>query len=108
MEVRALSLASVKTVGGLIVAVFLGGWAALASVTHAAEQTVDGGLAPVRQQVGALEQRLERHIDDEARHHAAAEAKSEELQADVRALYRAVMTGRPQERLEKPSDGGPP
>lgn len=72
VEVKtAVTWGSLKTVAAIIVTVFGGGWIGYATVVHAAEQTVDGGLTPVKLQVSDIDKRLERHIDEEARHHRA-------------------------------------
>ena len=71
-------------------------WRALA---QEARTQADAGVLPVTLKVDDLERRVVR-----------IESQTGEVQADIRALYKAVMTGRPQERLERPApahDGGP-
>lgn len=79
------------------------------------DERVDAGMAAERvdreREVRSredLERRFVQHQADEAASRARLEAKMDESQADTRALYKAVMTGRPQERLERPADGGGP
>lgn len=71
------------------------------------KEKVDAGVAPVERRVGELEHALDRHETESARVHAELKGDLAEVQGDIRALYRAVMTGRPQERLEQARDGGP-
>lgn len=87
--------------GNLVVAALaiggatLGAWRAVAQEARA---QADAGVVPVALRVEDLSRRVER-----------VERQVPELQADIRALYRAVMTGSPQERLERPpapTDGG--
>jgi hypothetical protein len=64
-----------------------------------ARKAADAGVMPVRLEVEDLSRRVER-----------VEKQVPEIQADIRALYKAVMTGARQERLEQPApraDGGP-
>lgn len=96
LEVRTVvTLGVLKNAIVAVVAVFLAGWATYATVTHAAEQTVDAGLVPLRVRVEALEQGQ-----------ASVREDIGEVQRDIRALYKAVVTGQRQERLEQPVDGG--
>lgn len=86
--------------GSLVVAVLaiggatLGAWRAVASE---ARTQADAGVAPVVLKVADIERRVEN-----------VERQVPEIQADIRALYKAVMTGARQERLEQPArvDGG--
>ena len=71
------------------------------------KEKVDAGVAPVERRVGELERAFERHETESARVHLEIKANVAETQADIRALYKAVMTGQKQERLEQPRDGGP-
>jgi hypothetical protein len=80
-------------VGGSAV---LGAWRAVAGEARA---QADAGVLPVAIKVEDLDRRVKR-----------VEDQTVEVQADIRALYKAVMTGRPQERLEQPAprgDAGP-
>lgn len=74
-----------------------GAWRAVAGEARA---QADAGVQPIKLEVDDLSRRVKR-IEDQ----------TVEVQADIRALYKAVMTGRPQERLEHPApprvDGGP-
>lgn len=51
---------------------------------------------------------LEQHVADEGQSRRQLRADIHETQADIRALYKTVVTGRPQERLEQMPDGGRP
>lgn len=90
--------------GNLVVAALAVGGATLGAwraVAQEARNQADAGVLPVALKVDDLERRVVR-----------IEANTTEVQADIRALYKAVMTGRPQERLERPvvatpgADGG--
>lgn len=96
-EIRAV------IVGGALVVTAL--WSAYTTVMNNARAEVDGGVRPLVTRVEAVEVR-QRSTDDEVRA-VKAEVNSlrVETQADLRALYKAVMTGRPQPRLE---DAGSP
>lgn len=50
--------------------------------------------------------KLEEHQAESAQAHRQFREDVHEVQADVRAVYKAVMTRRPQPRLERPPDGG--
>lgn len=83
----------------------LGGWAALAQSTQG---QVDAGVAPVVERIAAVERRTEA-LEQALRNQTA---DVHETQVDIRALYKAVMTGAPQARLERApvpvvQDGGP-
>ncbi len=87
--------------GNLVVAALaiggatLGAWKAVA---EEARNQADTGVIPVTLKVEDLGRRVER-----------VEKQVPEIQADIRALYRAVMTGQAQPRLEVPAlpqDGG--
>lgn len=84
-----------------IAGVVLYGQHALAQVVRS---EVDGGITQTAQQVHVLSERLERHEHESADVHLAIKADMLEVQRDIRALYKAVMTGQRQERLEP--DGG--
>lgn len=83
-----------------------------ASFTVWAQSKLDGGVAPVRDE-------LRQHVAEEnARHAEEAQRYRQvkedlhEVQMDIRALYRYQQTGLPQPRLEallpSSSDGGAP
>lgn len=85
-------LALVIIGGGSVV----GAWRAVAGE---ARQQADAGVLPVTLKVEDLSRRVE-----------SVERQVPEIQADIRALYKAVMTGDRQPRLEQPAprvDGGP-
>ena len=79
-----------------------------------AQAKLDGGVAekvaPLREDIDAERVRLDEHLKDDAQQRREVTRRLDETSADIRALYRAVMTGRPQERLEQPvpaaTDGG--
>lgn len=52
--------------------------------------------------------KLEAHKEESAQAHRQMRDDTHELQMDVRALYKALMTRQPQARLERPPDGGEP
>lgn len=91
-----------KQFGGNVIAlVIVGGGAVLGAwkaVAQEARNQADAGVVPVTLRVEDLGRRVER-----------VEKQVPEIQADIRALYRAVMTGQAQPRLEVPAlpqDGG--
>ena len=64
----------------------------------------------VKAQAEATAKALEQHLLDDAQAKRETRGVLSEQSADIRALYRAVMTGQPQARLERPAqlpDGGP-
>ena len=79
-----------------------------------AQAKLDGGVAekvaPLREDIDAERVRLDEHLKDDAQQRREVTRRLDETSADIRALYKAVMTGRPQERLEQPvpaaTDGG--
>ena len=75
---------------------------------HALAQTVtdgvDAGVKTVREDVDRTKERLEQHIREESEFRLQVLRRLDEGAGDTRALYKAVMTGRPQQRLEQ--DGG--
>lgn len=52
--------------------------------------------------------KLEEHKSESAQAHRQMREDTHEVQMDVRALYKALMTKKPQPRLERPPDGGEP
>ena len=89
---------------GTIVTVFVSGWFALSQVTNIARAQTDAGLAELRTQTQHTQMQLDRHIEESAGVQKELRGELKEVQADIRALYKAVMTKQPQERLE--ADGG--
>lgn len=76
-----------------------------------AQAKLDGGveakLAPLQAELEADKTKLEEHLKDDAQSRREVTRRLDETSADIRALYRAVMTGAPQPRLEQPpKDGG--
>lgn len=107
LEVKtAVTWGAVKMVAAMVVAIFTAGWLGYSTVVHAAESSVDAELVPLKEEVVVIKAQLNRHLDEEAAHHRQQEDQVKEMQADIRALYKAVMTGTRQDRLEKPADGG--
>lgn len=82
-----------------------------ASFTVWAQNQLDAGVAPVREELHMhMKAEEQRHAVEEQRYRQVKE-DLHEVQMDIRALYRAVQTGRPQARLEEPlppvsHDGG--
>ena len=99
---EAMMLGAFATViGGAV----LYGQHALAQVVRT---EVDAGITATAKQAAELEEKLRRHERESAEVHQAIKADVTEVQRDIRALYKAVMTGQRQERLEVPAkDGGP-
>jgi hypothetical protein len=97
---KELNLQGAKlTIATAVVAVSTAFGAYMFIMNQALAQT-DAGVGPVVKRVETLEQQQKELRGD-----------VHEVQMDVRALYKAVMTGRPQERLEQPpavKDGGHP
>lgn len=80
------------------------------ALAQAVDNHVDAGVAPTARRAEEVSQRLEQHLLEDAAAKRQATQDLHEVQADIRALYRAVQTGRPQPRLERPLpalDGGP-
>ena len=76
------------------------GYIALVNTAHA--QALDGDK-PLQAQIDVLASRIDKAEKDAG----AIRADMREVQADIRLLYKAVMTGAKQERLEHPPvDGG--
>lgn len=76
-----------------------------------AQSKLDGGveakLVPLQAALDADKRKLEEHLVDDAQSRREVTRRLDETSADIRALYRAVMTGAPQPRLEAPpKDGG--
>lgn len=100
MLLRRLKLvASVLGVGTAIIGLGAGGLAFLVRQARAE----DAGT-----QVHELRDQVQRNEADHAQVHLQMKQDTHEVQADIRSLYKAVMTGRPQPRLERPVDGGVP
>ena len=93
---QALRVNEFKTVGAIVVGSLLtvfGAWRVLLSEAKAQTQSE---VSVIAARVTNLEQgRTQTQTD------------VHEVQMDIRALYRAVMTGASQPRLEAPRDGGP-
>lgn len=92
-----------RQLGGnvLVAMIAIGGatFGAWRAVAGEARSQADAGVLPVKLEVEDLSRRVKR-----------VEDQTSEVQADIRALYKAVMTGDRQPRLEQPAprvDGGP-
>ena len=79
-----------------------------------AQDKLDGGTAkavqPVADALRVETERLDQHLKDDAASKREVTQRLDESSADIRALYKAVMTGERQYRLERPlplPDGGP-
>lgn len=81
------------------------------SMAQSAQVQIDAGIAPTAKAVDVLTERFEQHLKDDAEAKRADAQWKSEMAADNRALYKAVMTGERQYRLERPlpvtPDGGP-
>lgn len=82
---------------------FLGGYIHLVGEARAQS---DAGTAPLKVELADLAARQRRYEDENQRVHGEVRQELHEVQVDIRALYKAVMTGAPQPRLEAPADGG--
>lgn len=78
---------------------------AQATLEERVDRRIDSGIAPAVRQVEQLDTEVKRHEAESARVHLEIKDDLHELQADIRALYKAVQTGQPQPRLET-HDGG--
>ena len=79
-----------------------------------AQDKLDGGaahaVAPVADAVKVQTDRLDQHLADDAQFRREIARRQDEASADIRALYKTVLTGERQYRLERPlpaPDGGP-
>ena len=72
-------------------------------------QQVDAGVAPLKAEQQRLATEQERIKEKQASFELKVDKRFDEQGADIRALYKAMMTGQKQDRLEKPlpsPDGG--
>lgn len=74
------------------------------ALAQAVKSEVDAGVSGVAEDTARTKERLEQHIREEAEFRLQVLRRLDEQSGDTRALYKAVMTGRKQERLE--ADGG--
>ena len=79
-----------------------------------AQTQLDGGadkaVAPVAEALKVTTGRLDAHLKDDAEFRREMSRRQDEASADIRALYKTVLTGERQYRLERPlppPDGGP-
>ncbi len=95
---------------------FGGGWVGMKVMRAEAQTVSDAGVQRAKEVTDAANKVIEQRVVLLETNQKAMAASAErqatdthELQVDVRALYKAMMTGRPQERLENPPpsrDGG--
>jgi len=76
-------------IGSVVIAVFGAGWTALGQVDTRVKERTENAVAPIEARLKIVEGEQ-----------AAVKSDVHEVQADIRALYKAVMTGNPQPRLE--------
>lgn len=71
---------------------------------------VAADIAPWTRRQEDTERRLDRHLKEEEQRELQQEQVNAQQRADILALYKAVLTRQPQERLEKAlqQDGGTP
>lgn len=98
---RPISWSEIRALGAAAATILAIAFAAYFRVIGDARAEVDAGVHAVQTRLDAVEGR-QHSTDDEVR---SVKAEVKETQADIRALYKAVMTGRRQERLE---DAGSP
>lgn len=103
---RSLTWHDIRTIGTIVVSIFVGGALALQFVSHEARAQADAGLETINKRTSLLERQLAAHEAESQRVHLEMKDNLKEVQADIRALYKAVMTKEPQARLER--DGGTP
>lgn len=79
-----------------------------------AQAQLDGGtdkaVAPVAEALKVQTVRMDQHLLDDAAFKREMARRQDEASADIRALYKTVLTGERQYRLERPlppPDGGP-
>lgn len=93
---RPITWAEVRAVGTVGFAIVAVAFAAYFRVIGDARAEVDAGVKVLTVRVDEAEQRIAR-TNDEIR---ATRSEVKEVQADIRALYRAMRTGEKQPRLE--------
>lgn len=103
---KALTWHDVRTIGTIIISIFLGGVFSFQFLVREAQAQVDAGTRTIERRTTLLENQISEHEVESARVHAEMKDNLKEVQADIRALYKAVMTREPQPRLER--DGGTP
>lgn len=89
---------------GIILAILGSFGSGLVTLEGRARAETDAGVRPIQAQLDAVSARVEKTERDANN----LRADVHEVQADLRSLYKAVMTGERQPRLEVPPvDGGP-
>jgi len=101
---HTLSVNDAKLVVMAIVVAVGTAFGAYRVVLNEARAQTDAGVEEVKWGQTRLDQRLDQHIKDSGQAHQQLKGDMHEVQMDMRALYRAVMTGQPQPRLERPPD----
>lgn len=102
---RMLLVSDLKVVGGVVVAIFVGGWLALAAVSSVAANAAEAKTVPLSDRITAVESRLDVHILDSRFAHELEAQKLGRVDAKLDALYDHMVSGRPQPLFER--DGGP-
>lgn len=110
---RELNLNEIKTVVSIALTVLGGGFAGYTYIITEARAAGDAGVAvlsakheDLRREVIRYEEVTDGSIKGLMGDVREVSDQVKETQSDIRSLYKAMMTGRPQERLEKPFDGG--
>ena len=93
---RPISWTEIRALGAAAATILALAFAAYFRVIGDARAEVDAGVKAVQTRLDAVEVR-QHSTDDEVR---SVKAEVKETQADIRALYKAVMTGQKQPRLE--------
>lgn len=103
---RLLLVSDLKVVGGVVAAIFVGGWVALAAVSSVAATTAEAKTGPLGDRITAVESRLDVHILDSRLAHDLSAKQLERVDSKLDALYDHMISGRPQPLFEH--DGGVP
>lgn len=81
------------------------------SMAQSNQAQIDAGIAPTIEKVQRLSDAFDEHLKDDREFKRETMRQLNELAADNRANYKAMMTGERQYRLERPlpvvPDGGP-
>lgn len=102
---RLFTWHDIRTIGSVVAAIVVGTVSAWQLLIHEARAQSDAGVKPLERQVETLDRQVQAHEAESRRVHSEMKDELNEVQADIRALYKAVMTKEPQPRLENP-DGG--
>lgn len=102
---KLLTWHDIRTIGTVVVAIIAGTVTAWQLLISEARAQADAGVLATARRAQDLEERVKRHEIESAEVHSQIKEDLKEVQADIRALYKAVMTREPQERLERPDAG---